>query len=379
LRRRHELLSVALLGALAWFVAFNVYQMAVWSLRRARDNDFKLYYGAASVGLRSGWQRIYEAALQRQAVAAAWPGKGWLPFVSPPPLAWLAAPLTLLPAPAAYAVWAFLMAACLVAASQLAAPRDGLARTLWAGLALGFLPTYVAVASGQVAALIALAVAAAWALLEREREWLAGLALLPIALKPHIAFLVPVALLAAGRWRTFAAWGAGSAFLAALSALSLGVGGLREYVALLGTVASRPDELRWSFVSLLGPGPASWAAEAAAVALALLAAWRGRRGADVLAVALSAGVLGSLLANRYLNPSDLTLLLLPIWLLARRAATPWLVAALGGLWLAGWFAVALGPPVMAMEAATLALLLAPESWRSASPRPGLTEPALIQN
>ena len=68
--------------------------------------DFHTYAAAASVGLHHGWQSIYDQPLVALAQKQLVPGQWAQPFLSPPSVAWLVAPLTLLPYSVAYGIWA---------------------------------------------------------------------------------------------------------------------------------------------------------------------------------------------------------------------------------------------------------------------------------
>ncbi len=82
------------------------------------DSDFKIYFLAARIGLDHGWQHIYDPRLED----AGWKllGDGFsqqalpdLLFLSPPPVAWIATPFTVLPPPAAYLAWSVVTVGCL--------------------------------------------------------------------------------------------------------------------------------------------------------------------------------------------------------------------------------------------------------------------------
>jgi len=75
------------------------------------------YYAAATIGLNHGWQSIYDLRLQQEALDALGSRiqiAELARFISPPPVAWLAVPLTLLPFQVAYEVWSALLLAALV-------------------------------------------------------------------------------------------------------------------------------------------------------------------------------------------------------------------------------------------------------------------------
>src|SRR5207244_5185957 len=68
-----------------------------------------------------------------------------------------------------------------------------------------------------------------WWLLRHDRTLLAAAALALIAVKPQSSFLVPIALLLAGRVRLFATWALFTVALAGLSVLALGFQGLHDW------------------------------------------------------------------------------------------------------------------------------------------------------
>lgn len=353
---RKRIIKVAFVLGLAELTSFNVYQVVSWVPRSLAQNDFRLYYGAAKVGLESGWSRIYDPDLQRAALPVGWSGSAeWFPYLNPPPLAWLVVPLTLLPAPVAYLPWVVLITLCLMVSSQLLAPPGLLWRLLFGGVAAGFLPTFVALVYGQPTPMIGLALVVACLLLERGRPIPAGVLVAALALKPQVAILVPIALLAARYGRAFSAWLVASLVLAAISLLSLNVEGVRAYLALAAHFFGDPYFERWSLIPWLGSGWGWYLGVLAVVALTAIAGARGRQRPGAV---VAAGILGSLLVNHYLTPADFTILLVPIWLLLRESPRPWLIGWLAILWVAGWFSLADAPEIVAAELATLVLLAA---------------------
>src|SRR5258708_22213651 len=116
------LVGVILIGFDLWAAA------ATYVAQYAVRNDFRLAYAAANVGVRSGYSHLYDLAAQRLAIDSLGPGFNPQPFISPPPLAWLATPLLLLPFQAALIVWTLLLLAPLGLAWYLLAPGRRLAR-----------------------------------------------------------------------------------------------------------------------------------------------------------------------------------------------------------------------------------------------------------
>src|SRR6266851_5731469 len=206
-RRWRNLGFAAGAAAAALFAVFDVYQ---WLAAYASDrfhNDFTFYYAAARIGATHGWQSIYDLGLQQAQLNAMGSGIGVAQlarYISPPPVAWLALPFTLLPYPIAYWTWSSLLLIALIGTWYLAAPGAGRLRLIHLLAALAWVPVIYGLQLGQPGIFVALGVAGSYALLRSGRSFEAGLALGTIVLKPQLGFLVPIALLVAGRYRAFA-------------------------------------------------------------------------------------------------------------------------------------------------------------------------------
>ncbi len=328
---------------------FNLVVAAGYLAEYRFRSDFRLAYGSARAGLHSGWPRLYDFGLQERAVAGLGPGFSWQPFINPPPLALLVAPLTVIPFRAALATWTVLLVAALVAAWWLAAPGGRLERVAHLALATGLFPVAYGLAVGQSGTVVMLAVAAAWALDARGRQGAAGLALSAICIKPQLAFLVPVCLLATGRVRLFAAWLVASAAIAAGSLLLLGSGGIRSWLDALSVAAGWAATRRFTAAGLFGPGPAATVFGLLMAVMAILIARRHR----TPEVAVAAGLMGSLLATPYLGFQDFTVLVLAGWLLLRLRPPAWQL----GLGALGYLVLE-----AALSAGTLPVLLFRMVW-----------------
>jgi hypothetical protein len=187
--------------------------------------------------------------------------------------------------------------------------------------AFGFPAAWVVAYHGQNAFFVtALFALAAHALLARK-DGLAGVAIGLLAIKPHLAILIPIALAASGRWRAFAYAGAVAISFTTLSSLVLG----GEYLAAFLREGSRLagglllEEHHWATIAsvfvaakLLGaPTAIAWTLHATvALVAAVLVAVRFRRdGATRETLALLAAA--SLLISPYVMDYDLLLLAVP--------------------------------------------------------------------
>ncbi|TMD31175.1 MAG: DUF2029 domain-containing protein [Chloroflexi bacterium] len=240
-RRWRNLGITAGATAAVLLAAFDLYQ---WAAAFASDhfhNDFTFYFAAARIGLNHGWHSIYDLGLQQAQLDAMRSHIGIAQlarYISPPPVAWLALPFTFAPYEVAYWLWSALLLVALAGTWYLAAPGAGRVRLIHLAAALGWIPVIYGLQLGQPGLLVALSVAASYALLRSGRPFLSGLALGAIVLKPQLGFLVPVALLAGGRLRAFAGAAVAIGALAQASAINVGMDGIAAYQQRLTFAAS---------------------------------------------------------------------------------------------------------------------------------------------
>jgi hypothetical protein len=306
------------------FAVFDLYQ---WALAYAGDrfhNDFTFYYAAARLGLAHGWPSIYDLNLQQaelDSIGSSIRIAELARYISPPPVAWAALPLTPLPYPIAYWTWCALLLIALALTWRLAAPGHGPWRLVHIAAAIGWLPVIYGLQLGQPGLFVALGVAACCALLQAERPFWAGIALGALALKPQLAFLVPAALLLSGRRRAF--WGGALALglLAVASALALGPSGVAAYEARLNFAAGVPVNRELTLAPLVGSLAVTRVIQAGIALWALFLAYRlRRRGHEWI---LIPALVGGLLASPYLHLDDLAMLGLAGWLYLRTSPRPW--------------------------------------------------------
>jgi alpha-1,2-mannosyltransferase len=327
-------------------------------------NDFRLAYGAALVGIRDGYGHLYDIAAQQAAIESLGANFNPQPFISPPPLAWLATPFVLLPFSAALIIWTVLLLAALVWTWYLLAPSAGLAKVAHLALLLGVFPVAFGVMVGQPGALVAAAVATAWWLMRRGNSVWAGVALSLIVLKPQMAFLVPICIVVSGHARTFGAWLAVSLVIGLVALALLGHDGVTRYLDVLKQTQTPAWDItrRYSISGPIGLGPLLNVTQGAVVAIALVAAWRHRHNGPEIPIA--AGIVGSLLATPYLGFQDFVMLLVAGWLVVRAGANAWQVALMVvGYALLQFVIVVLALPILIAEGLLLLSLL----WAAAKP------------
>ena len=301
--------------------------------------DYGMFWLAGFLVRHGQAGALYEPARYAALAAQTLPYKtGWWPFVYPPTMLLPAWGISALPFVAGYyAVSGLLLLAAvrLLRAACISWPCIG------AGL-VSF-PAMWNLYLGQFGLLCGALLVYGLAAVQ-TRPHRAGAALGLLAIKPQYALLVPVAVLAARRWR---AMFAGGVTLAVLLALSWILAGTEGWLAYLGPGRAAMTALLeqkfapgyqvmgtsvfWMLRSLhAGIGPA-YAGQALVSAACAAASWRlWRRGGPA---PLIPTVMLALLASPYGFIDDLAIYAVLLPALARRGA-PWHNAALAWLWLA---------------------------------------------
>jgi alpha-1,2-mannosyltransferase len=227
------------------FMAAGTHGLIV-PLAKPTSTDFVSFYAAGSLAEAGMPQLAYDRAEHYAAEErAAAPGIDYNFFYYPPPFLLLCAVLAHLPYIAAFVIFeAVSLCLYLFVARRILGERD---RAMLVCL-LAFPPVLWTIGLGQNALLTAGLFGAATLLLDR-RPALAGLCFGALCYKPHFGLLVPVALVAGGHWRAFAA-----AFLsaAALCLLSLGVFGWETWRDYLAAAAASPSIYQSGRISFSG-------------------------------------------------------------------------------------------------------------------------------
>jgi hypothetical protein len=222
-------------------------------------------------------------------------------MLTPAPIAWLVAPLTVLGYPAAYWVWVALSIATLAAVVWYVRPRQHSAALylLW-WAALG--PLWFSAYEGQVTILATAGLLAGWRLLETRRDYLGGLVLAAALFKPYLVLLLPLTLLVSGRVRAVLGFMTVAAAAGVGMLVTLHPQGIQDYIAMLLAPQAAGDTAK-TLRSALGGSPAVLAIQAGVVIAVIAISVRARRSRVVWPVVTSA-LLGSFLLATYWHPQD---------------------------------------------------------------------------
>jgi hypothetical protein len=328
--------------------------------------DFPIFYAEARVVLRDGWTHLYDVTAQKAVYREI--GRTFtFANVHPPTLIWMVLPFTLLPLGLAFGLWTGLLIGLLLGVWMVAAPGTGLRKVAQLGVALASVPVLFSISLGQSVLLVAAGVTACWWLLGRKHQWMAGVALGLILVKPQLALLVPLTLGISGYWRTAFGFVVTTVAASLIALFTVGATGLGDYLAALATASRHPVEfLNLLYLSVPGllqerfsPSTASVAALGFAVLIAMaasVAAYFSRgKGPEA---PLVAGLLGSMIITPFIHMQDLAMLVLAAWLFLRTDPSAWRVWILLLLYLSVNLVVFVDQsPVVAFEVAWLASLL----------------------
>jgi hypothetical protein len=340
--------------------------------------DFDAFWAASHLAAGGHAASAYDnTVIEATERAATEMAPGYLAFYYPPPYLLLILPLGLLGYVPALVVFLAGESLLLLAALRRLLPQRWawLPLLTWPGLLMNGL-------SGQNAALSTACFAAAAIWLEK-RPVVAGMCLGGLVCKPQLAVCVPVALLAARRWRALIACGLTAACLLALSWLVLGPATWHGFLANapkaradIETIAIKWPKMQSVFgeIRLAGGGNALAYAMQAVMSAACMGglawvAWR-RPGARLEASALAAA---ALLFTPFLYDYDLLLLAVPMACMAALGVgtgwRPWEKCLLAALYILPLFArafgllagVIIGPPLVAAMLLLVVLRTRPAS------------------
>ncbi len=324
-------IAVQLLFGLAWLTTyrglFDPRGMPV-------GNDFAAFWFAATLALRRPAVDTYDLVVMTQFQHGIWPSlEGMYAWVYPPSFLLLVLGFGLMAYLAGYLTWIVgTLAAFLVGLWQ-----NLRSRTSW-WLIVAFPGLWLGIGQGQNQFLTAAFAALGLGLL-RKHPVGAGICIGLLAVKPHLALLFPVALLAARAWRTICAAAVTAVTVTVVPAAVLGWGTLSAWLGSMAWVSTAIAQHHlpvWMFpapypwlVSLGIPAPLALAVQGAVTvvtAVVVYRLWRPLAASTPTSMALpGAGlVLATFLATPYYAMYDLAWLALPLcWLVAAGTESGW--------------------------------------------------------
>jgi hypothetical protein len=281
--------------------------------------DFSHYWLASSLAQAGHPLTVYQAPEFIAAQAAFFKVTYPVPWLYPPTFLLMVYPLAFLPYLVSLSVWLAATLTAFLTVLRRIAPHP---LTPW--LALAFPGTFQNFFHGQNG-FLSTALLGGGLILLNQSPWLAGFLLGLVSYKPHLFALVPVALIAARRWRALLAALATATLLASASCLLLGQGVWAAFWNNLGLTMNLAREgllpinkMVTIFAALLQAGVGFTHAliiqgvVMLAVAAGVFYVWRSRMSFARQAATL---VLGTFLFTPYAFSYDLALLALPLaWL-----------------------------------------------------------------
>lgn len=297
--------------------------------------DFSTRYAAGYMIAHGESSRLYDVAEQISVQQRLFHISRPMLIMIPPFESLLYAPLARLSYNSAYVVWALFNIALWMAFAYAMRPRAAAPQRMFQHLILcfAFFPLWITLCQGQTTLLVLLGFGLCYLRLKSGHDFQGGLALGLGLFKYPLALPLLLIFLLRRKWRLAGGFILTGLALAAIGLAAVGWGGAVSYVRLmLDTIAHPGNPAYWAiqtsdmpsvrgvFSSLLGGRiGAGWIAGLIGVASAILILWAARpwreresRQPDDLAFA--SAVIISLLTAPYMNPHDLSVLLLPVLL-----------------------------------------------------------------
>jgi alpha-1,2-mannosyltransferase len=342
--RDHGWVRIGCRGLILCYVLLLAYLIAKeGSLARFIGSDFLTFWAASHLTLVGDPIAVFDPVRLNFAARFAVPDFAKPLFWHyPPPFQLVVLPLALFPYVAAALLWTGGTLLAYLAAMRRLVDKPGAIL-----FALAFPAVLVNVRIGQNGLLSAALFATAMALL-RTRPVIAGMLIGLLVYKPHLGLLIPIALICARQWRAFIAASTTAAAFLALSTAVVGGNAWDSFLQVIVQAGDRMDDglLKWKMIPSIYIGlrttgldaSTAYAVHAAIAAIAVLAvawAWLRRVPFELAAAVL---VCGTILVPPYIFDYDLTLLAIPIMILACHGTRHgWLTGERAVLVLA-WFA-----------------------------------------
>jgi glycosyl transferase family 87 len=339
---------LAMVGTHAFFL---------WSVRgriQKGDPDFTVYYTAGKILREGRGRQLYDAhvqeAVQREFATNSDIRRGPLPYIHPPLEALLFLPLTFLPYGKAFVLWNVLNLGMLFAIARLVRRDLSALQQVsiweWVLALLAFFPVFANFLQGQDAILLLLAFVLGFRALEHNAEFIAGCWLGLTVFKYHFAIPL-VVILAVWKGRRLAAGFALTASAAVVISLAIvGWHGALQYPAYAWYIATVPGHGQtplglmpnllgfatgWSFLEDFGF--MRWAAIVVSAGLLIAVACmrdlaRGpNQGPNndprLFRLSFACAVVAAVLVSYMANAHDLSLLVLPLALVADHCVAGW--------------------------------------------------------
>jgi alpha-1,2-mannosyltransferase len=318
------LLGICILATAGWIAASDG---LIDRNGKPLGTDFSSFYAAGSLVLDGRATDVYNMAAhyarEQQIFGAATPYYGWL---YPPIFLLVATPLALMPYLLALAVWQISTFALYLSVIGVILRRmrvlDIAIGPMWLPIAAGFPAVFINLGHGQNGFLTAGLFGAALLALA-TRPIVSGVLFGLLAYKPQLALVMPVALLAAGQWRTVVAAGVTVIALVGITSLVFGADlwlafaasteTSRKLLLEQGDVGFEKLQSVFAAVRMWGGGiPLAYAVQgvaSAAVVCGTAWIWRSACGRDLKAALL---VIATLLASPHVLDYDLVMLALAI-------------------------------------------------------------------
>lgn len=345
--RASRWLTARRLRAHGLLFALAIWSVYIWTLAtpglrdrngNLKGTDFLHFYTIGSLAIEHCGADLYnmnaQAALAAQRVPES-SGISYLPLY-PPQVSLLFAPLAGLSYPAALAVWwsfcTAIYAACCFLVWRTCPNLRNYGWTV-AILALGFPAFFHLIAWGQTSALALACFTAMFLLLERNRNFLAGIALGLLIFKPQLGLAAAIVFAASGAWQIVSGAVLGATVELVAGVLYYGIAPLREWFhtlegidRLFPLLEPKPYQTHClrTFWTMLLPWPwltlVAYALTAVTALVITAGLWRWKAPAS-LRLRFSALLLATVLLSPHLTVYDLVILapaflLLADWLLA---------------------------------------------------------------
>lgn len=281
--------------------------------------DLRCLLTSGKIALEGDLAHLYDPARQAHVQSAMVAPEATLDlYLSPPFMAWVWAPLAALPFFTAGVVWNSLTAAIGALSAWLTARSLDRSAVAIALVLFAAEPFWQNLVMGQDSAIALLLYAGALVAWRGQRELLAGVLIGVGSFKPQLFWLVPVAMLAARRWRALGGFAATTAALAGVSLMLVGWAGAKQYVWLLRSPLYHvqidvhlPMTMGIpTFVKSFLPEPYAAVVGVIAALVVTVIVWRGARLNPSRLIGL--GALGSMLAAPHGFIYDAIVLLVPL-------------------------------------------------------------------